>query len=178
MLKSKNFGYGIALATIILLSIFFTNFLNSETYGKHLERFYQLKIHTLVKPLDEFQIEFPAKSTDNSIEKEDKQAYKKTTFDKGIDDYHNVFTAPIKGKKKDKKVFLKGSTDEFMSAIADYIYSTFGNVDVTQITIKEFVSEDDETLSYQIIIQIGNDAFSYLCSYNKNYNFYSLYGPY
>ncbi len=68
---------------------------------------------------------------------------------------------------------------QFNSAIADYVFSLYGNsVEISRVDVVEFVDEDEAEITYQIEVFTGDGSSElFLCSYNKTWDFYGIY-PY
>lgn len=79
-------------------------------------------------------------------------------------------------------IFISDRQETFTDAVADYIYSLYGDIlKITRIDIVEMIKDDDTDLSCQIEIYAarGKEEYSelFISTYNKEQDFYSIY-PY
>lgn len=78
--------------------------------------------------------------------------------------------------------FVGERKEEFITAIADYVFSIYGDsLLVTRIDVIELVKDDETEMVYQIEVFAteGGKEYSelFISSYNKEWDFYSIY-PY
>lgn len=88
--------------------------------------------------------------------------------------FHPVYAETTKGGIQE----LIGTRKEaFSDAVSDYLYMLYGGlIEVQQIDVVEKVSEDEAELTYQIeIIASDGNSELFLCSYEKELDFYSIY---
>lgn len=102
---------------------------------------------------------------------------KKEAFDKSLAAYRKKFDTEIKGSMEDIEAFLDGGEEAFKLAVADYIFSTFGDVTVDAINIKGLIPAEDNKPACRISLEIGGEELPYICVNNKGMGFFSLYSP-
>ena len=88
--------------------------------------------------------------------------------------FHPAYTETAQGGMQE----LIGTRREaFSDAVSDYLYMLYGGlIEVQQIDVVEKVSEDEAELTYQIeIIASDGNSELFLCSYEKELDFYSIY---
>lgn len=106
---------------------------------------------------------------------------KKTKLDKNLQDYRDSFHPKVQGTKSGLyEIFIKDREAAFLMAVADHMYSVYGDsIEVGRIDIADFISDDDSQVSCQILIHAGSgedeELAYYMASYNKQYDFYSIY---
>lgn len=66
---------------------------------------------------------------------------------------------------------------QFLNAVAEYIYSLYDDlVTVTRIEIAEETRNDEDVCTCRIVLYADDGNYEgFLCSYNKNYDFYGIY---
>lgn len=204
--KNKNFLYVLALAGIIFLSCF-VPYIGQRMIGAYtdkkviqvesdLEKAKGKEKDENLKQNNEadnigVQGEYDLKnrvdnqaSTQEDNEKDtvdedtvDEDNKKKEDFDQGIVEYRKTFKPKMTGKQDDIDVFTGNREKEFNQAIADYIYSVYGQTTVDSVEIQGIISDSEQEQSCRIVIHMDKEALPYLCSYNKKLEFYSLYSP-
>ncbi len=106
---------------------------------------------------------------------------KKTKLDKNLQDYRDSFHPKVQGTKSGLyEIFIKDREAAFLMAVADHMYSVYGDsIEVSSIDIADFISDDDSQVSCQILVHAGSgedeELAYYMASYNKQYDFYSIY---
>lgn len=76
--------------------------------------------------------------------------------------------------------FIGGREEQFDAAVADYIFSEYGDsLEITRIDLIETVRDDYEELSYQIELFAKEKGVEYselfIAAYNRTYDFYGIY---
>lgn len=76
--------------------------------------------------------------------------------------------------------FIGGREEQFDAAVADYIFSEYGDsLEITRIDLIEAVRDDYEELSYQIELFAKEKGVEYselfIAAYNRTYDFYGIY---
>ncbi|MCC8106071.1 MAG: hypothetical protein LIO99_08735 [Clostridiales bacterium] len=66
---------------------------------------------------------------------------------------------------------------QFLNAVAEYIYSLYDDlVTITRIEIAEETRNDEDVCTCRIVLYADDGNYEeFLCSYNKNYDFYGIY---
>ena len=88
-----------------------------------------------------------------------------------------VFTESRNGMLE---AFTSGREDALTKAVADHLYGTYGSLyDISAIDVVDFVDDNKTELTCQIRVKamIGKKEYSeyYFATYNKVYDFYSIY---
>ena len=114
-------------------------------------------------------------ATEAGAETSQKQAEEmQTQLEAARRNFHPVYAETTKGGIQE----LIGTRKEaFSDAVSDYLYMLYGGlIEVQQIDVVEKVSEDEAELTYQIeIIASDGNSELFLCSYEKELDFYSIY---
>lgn len=73
--------------------------------------------------------------------------------------------------------FIGDRERQFLNAVGEYIYSLYDDlVTVTRIEIAEETRNDEDVCTCRIILYADDGNYEeFLCSYNKNYDFYGIY---
>lgn len=103
-----------------------------------------------------------------------RQEERQTQLEAARRNFHPAYTETAQGGMQE----LIGTRREaFSDAVSDYLYMLYGGlIEVQQIDVVEKVSEDEAELTYQIeIIASDGNSELFLCSYEKELDFYSIY---
>ena len=78
------------------------------------------------------------------------------------------------------EAFAGGREDDLKKAVADHLYGTYGALyDISTINVVDFIDDNSTELTCQIQVKakIGKREYSeyYYATYNKAYEFYSIY---
>lgn len=125
---------------------------------------------------DELELtdELPSEAGEEVEEKE---------YEEGLIRYREEFQPDhTETKNGSLAAFLEEREVAFDQAVADYLYSLYGeDLKVNRIDLIEEVREDETELVYQIEVFAEDERMDlselFICSYNKELDFYSLY-PY
>ncbi len=75
--------------------------------------------------------------------------------------------------------FLAGGEGKFLHAVAEYIYSHYGDMlTVDEIELIETVRNNDDECSIQACIYSGSESDIFILSYDKKLNNYGVYSSY
>ena len=78
------------------------------------------------------------------------------------------------------EAFAEGREEALTKAVADHLYGTYGSLyDISAIDVVDFIDDNKTELTCQIMVtaKIGSREYSeyYFATYNKVYDFYSIY---
>lgn len=103
------------------------------------------------------------------------------SYERELEVYRKYMQPELSETKKGAVAdFVGERKQQFFAAVADYIFSLYGdNLSVTKIDVIEQVKDNETELVYQIKVFAidGNKEYSeqFISSYNKEWDFYSIY---
>lgn len=109
----------------------------------------------------------------SSEESEEETGRKK---EKEFETYRNEFAPPIEGMSEDNRDFINGSTkDMFLKSLADTLFTeNEGAVDVEKVTVGISRGSMNGEVSYEVTVQLKDEARHYICAYNPAFQFYVI----
>lgn len=98
-------------------------------------------------------------------------------YDEELTAYEEQFTADIIGEEEDIQYLLdtEEKRQQFLKTIADFAYSTWGEIDIDRVKIGALVTEDTEELCYQIQIVTELETMPCEIRYDKAHGTFGLY---
>lgn len=112
-------------------------------------------------------------------EEEDSDA--EDSYDKKLEKYREKMKPDLSETKAGAAdAFVGDREQQFLTAVADYIFSLYGDsLSVTRIDVIELVKDNEAELVYQIEVFASDGGREYselfISSYNKEWDFYSIY---
>ncbi len=101
----------------------------------------------------------------------------KTKLDKELQAYRDAFHPKVEGTKSGLyEIFIGDREAAFVMAVADYMFSVYGDsITIDEIDIADFVSNDETQVTCQILLRSQDELAYYYASYSKKHDFYSIY---
>ena len=103
------------------------------------------------------------------------------SYERELEVYRKRMQPELSETKKGAATDFVGEREQqFFTAVADYIFSLYGNnLSITRIDVIELVKDNETELVYQIEVFALNGSKEYseqfICSYNKEWDFYRIY---
>lgn len=103
------------------------------------------------------------------------------SYDKKLEKYREKMKPNLSETKAGAAdAFVGDREQQFLTAVADYIFSLYGDsLSVTRIDVIELVKDNEVELVYQIEVFASDGGREYselfISSYNKEWDFYSIY---
>lgn len=119
--------------------------------------------------------------TEELPDQSEEDANAEDSYDKKLEIYREKMSPTLSEIKEGAAdAFVGDREQQFFTAVADYIFSLYGDrLSVTRIDVVELVKDNETELVYQIEVFASDGSKEYselfISSYNKEWDFYSIY---